>query len=162
MYFIYIRGIDNLEKNIMPIKSVEHKPVAHTASNKTVHKNSEIGNVPMTGNQNAKSHTPAAKTSFVEQTFNKDIKSGKLKQNEINFETLGFKVTKKLDSYTYKPAKGETYGDIKKHYKLEDGSLKTAALGDGYSGDLDGCIPKDNVIIDGEAIRMAIAASKEK
>ena len=148
----------------MAINGVDEKQVVQTASKKTVpHKTADIGNIEMTKPHAAKAadakHNKG--TSTVEQNFKKDLASGKLKQAEIKFNVLGFEVTKKLDSYLYTPAKGETYYDIKNHYKLADGTLKRQALAEGYSGDLDNCAPKGPVSIGGDELRASIEASKE-
>ena len=146
----------------MPVQKVAQNATTHTKTKTATHKEAEVGNIPMTGGHKAKTHANTeAKTCVAEQNFKKDLKSGKLVQNEISVNLFGKTMTKKFDSYKYTPKKGETYGDIKNHYKLAEGALRDAALGDGYSGNLDSCKPTGPVDIDGEAIRMAIDACKE-
>lgn len=143
----------------MTVTSVSQKHDVQSAAKSAAAKKTDVINIQMTSGKAEKGETK--QTSKVEQNFNKDLKTGKLKQDEFNVKILGFTVSKKLDGYIYKPAKGETYGQISTRYGLPEGTLRGQALAEGNSGNLNICTPEGEVYLDGETIRNAIAVSKE-
>lgn len=142
----------------MTVNGVSEKHGVQKSAVKPAQKTAETTTVPMTSKKEKNTKT----INKTQQNFENDLKTGKLKQDEVNFKIFGYTVSKKLDSYTYTPAKDETFGTISYRYNLPGGTLRNQALSEGNSGDLNKCTPEGVVYIDGDKIRAGIEISKEK